>query len=262
MNFKKDRRRYQRVSIDVLVNYTNYKIFFCNPAMNISKGGVFIKAKRPEPKGSEIKMVFRLPDSSREIHTIGKVVFVNQDPEQSGMGIKFTDITPEELTLIRNYVKRFHEEGGEVEGVNLTGQRKAKVMVVDDESVIRRVCKRTLEKSNFLATTANNGDEALRIMAEEEIDVVLLDIRMPGLSGIEVLKNIKQNHPETEVIMMTGYATIQTAVEAMKIGAYDYLTKPFEDVSQIPGCVNRAFSRKKLIEAKMARKKQLLQKFY
>lgn len=262
MNGKKDRRTHQRVFIDVLVNYTNYKIFFCNPAMNISKGGVFIKAKKPEPKGSEIRMVFRLPNSSREIHTIGKVVFVNQDRRQSGMGIKFTDITPENLNLIGNYVKSFYEEGGELGGVDPDGQRKARVMVVDDESVIRRVCRKALEKNNFIVVTANDGNEALRMMAEEGIDVVLLDIKMSGISGIEVLKNIKQNYPETEVIMMTGYATIQTAVESMKIGAYDYLTKPFEDISQISEYVSRAFSQKKVIEAKMAKKKQLLQKFY
>jgi uncharacterized protein (TIGR02266 family) len=262
VNFKKDRRKHQRVSIDVLVNYTNYKIFFCNPAMNISKGGIFIKAKNPEPKGSEIKMVFRLPDNSREIHTTGKVVFVNKNRGQSGMGIKFTDITPEDLTLVENYVKSFREEGGELEGVDPAGQRRARVLVVDDESVIRKICKRTLEINNFMVTTADDGNEALRIVAEEGIDVVLLDIKMPGLSGIEVLKNIKQNHPETEVIMMTGYATVQTAVESMKIGAYDYLTKPFEDISQISECVSRAFSQKKVTEAKMAKKKQLLQKFY
>jgi len=149
-----------------------------------------------------------------------------------------------------------------VERVDSAGQRRARVLVVDDESGIRRACKRILERSGFVAITANNGNEALRIMAEEGIDVVLLDIKMPGLSGIEVLKGIKQNYPETEVIMITGYATIQTVTEAMKIGAYDYLTKPFEDISQISECVEKAFSRKKSLEAKMAREKQLLERLY
>ena len=106
-------------------------------------------------------------------------------------------------------------------------KRKPKVLVVDDEAVVRAGISRILEKQDLSIHTAADGSEALEIMAEYQIDIVLLDIKMPGLDGIEVLRHIRATYPDTVVIMITGHPTIQSAIECTKLGATDYLVKPF-----------------------------------
>ncbi len=101
------------------------------------------------------------------------------------------------------------------------------VLVVDDEAVVRNGIARVLEGQGLSIQMAADGRRALEIMEEEPIRIVLLDIKMPGMDGIEVLRHIHANYPETVVIMITGYPTIDTAVESIKLGAMDYLTKPF-----------------------------------
>ena len=104
---------------------------------------------------------------------------------------------------------------------------KPKVLVVDDEAVVRAGISRVLEKQGLSIHTAADGSEALEIMAEYHINIVLLDIKMPGLDGIEVLRHIRATYPEAVVIMITGHPTIQSAIECTKLGAIDYLVKPF-----------------------------------
>ena len=104
---------------------------------------------------------------------------------------------------------------------------KPKVLVVDDEAVVRAGISRILEKQDLSIHTAADGSEALEIMAEYHINIVLLDIKMPGLDGIEVLRHIRATYPDTVVIMITGHPTIQSAIECTKLGAIDYLVKPF-----------------------------------
>jgi len=102
-----------------------------------------------------------------------------------------------------------------------------RVMVVDDEETVRSLLQRTLEEAGYNVVTAANGEEALDKMSQLSIGVVFLDIKMPGMSGIEVLGKLTADWPDTCVIMVTAVLDAQTAVEAMKMGAYDYITKPF-----------------------------------
>ncbi len=103
-----------------------------------------------------------------------------------------------------------------------------KVLVVDDEATVRMLFQRILQAAGYDVVTAADGKEALSVIADGDIDVVLLDIKMPGLSGIDVLGKISTDWPGLCVIMVTAVADAQTAVEAMKLGAYDYITKPFD----------------------------------
>jgi DNA-binding NtrC family response regulator len=103
-----------------------------------------------------------------------------------------------------------------------------KILVVDDEEVVRQLLKRILEDCGYSVTTAVDGDEALYKLGTEEARVMLLDITMPKMSGIEVLKRLVERRPEYCVIIITAMADISLAVEAFKLGAYDYITKPFE----------------------------------
>ncbi len=101
------------------------------------------------------------------------------------------------------------------------------VLVVDDESVIRKGISRALEKRGLFTRVAANGKEALALMSDYNFDLVLLDIRMPDMDGLDVLSLIRKKYPKTQVIMITGYPTIDTAVHCVKLGALDYLVKPF-----------------------------------
>lgn len=103
-----------------------------------------------------------------------------------------------------------------------------KILVVDDEIGIRQSLKKILEKEGFEVLTASNGDEAFKVIRSDTIDLLISDIRMAGMDGLELLKVCKSVSPYTEVIMITGYASVDTAVDSMKQGAYDYITKPFK----------------------------------
>jgi len=104
---------------------------------------------------------------------------------------------------------------------------KPHVLIVDDEAVVRTGISRALQKQDLSIHTASGGSEALEIMAHHRINIVLLDIKMPDMDGIEVLKHIRADYPETAVIMITGHPTIDSAVECTKLGAVDYIVKPF-----------------------------------
>jgi len=109
---------------------------------------------------------------------------------------------------------------------------RGKVLVVDDEQTVRDLLKRTLEGAGYEVVTAGSGLEALERVCEQEVGVVLLDLKMPGMTGMEVLGKLTADWPEICVIMVTAVIDAQTAVKAMNLGAYDYITKPFnlEDV--------------------------------
>lgn len=102
-----------------------------------------------------------------------------------------------------------------------------KILVVDDEDIVRTSCSRTLKPGGFEVKLAKNGREGLKMMSEEKFDLVLTDLKMPDMDGIEVLRRIKEDWPEVEVIIITGYQTVDTAVRAIKLGAFDYIEKPF-----------------------------------
>ena len=101
-----------------------------------------------------------------------------------------------------------------------------RILIVDDEKDFVEMFSLRLEGQGEKISTAYSGPEALDILDHTEIDVVVLDIRMPGMDGIETLKRIKASHPIVEVIMLTGHGSTETAVEGMRLGAFDYLMKP------------------------------------
>jgi DNA-binding NtrC family response regulator len=120
---------------------------------------------------------------------------------------------------------------------------KIRVLLVDDEREFTDVLAERLETRDFEVTKAFSGDEALALLKDRNIDVVVLDVLMPGKDGIETLQEMKVLKPIVEVIMLTGHGTVETAVEGMKLGAFDYLMKPTETKDLIEKLV-RAFKRK------------------
>jgi len=105
--------------------------------------------------------------------------------------------------------------------------RKIKILVVDDEHLIRWSLEQNLKKQGYDVLTAGSGEDALRIVREDQPDLILLDIQLPGISGLEVLEKVKEIDEDIIVIMVTAHGGLETAVTAMRIGAYDYLNKPF-----------------------------------
>ena len=108
-----------------------------------------------------------------------------------------------------------------------------RILLVDDEKDFVEILSMRLEEAGEFVTTAFNGRECLDKLREQTIDVVILDIKMPGMDGIQTLRRIKADFPLVEVILLTGHGTTETAVEGMKLGAYDYLLKPsdFNDLT-------------------------------
>ena len=102
-----------------------------------------------------------------------------------------------------------------------------RILVVDDEEPVRLLLKRILEECGYSVVTVANGQEALNRVSETKFELLLMDIKMPEMSGTEVLQQLITNYPSTPVIMVTAVGDAKTAVEAMKLGAYDYITKPF-----------------------------------
>ncbi len=125
------------------------------------------------------------------------------------------------------------------------------VLVVDDEGAIRYSVSKTLQRVGYNVNEASSGEEALEMMRNQRYDVVLTDIRMPGLTGVELLKRIKDIAPDAIVILMTGYASLGTAVEALRLGAHDYLIKPSssQDIRQ---SVSRGVERSRNLKRRRA----------
>lgn len=125
------------------------------------------------------------------------------------------------------------------------------VMLVDDEVDFSEIMTRRLEKRNLNVITAFSGQEALETLDEHHnVDVVILDVKMPGMDGIETLKKMKAAHPLIEVIMLTAHATVESGIEGMKFGAFDYLMKPC-DIEQLMGKVDKATRKKRDHEEKI-----------
>jgi len=119
---------------------------------------------------------------------------------------------------------------------------KANVLIVDDEEVVRLSHLRSLQGADCNARAAEDGRQALQVMEQDQFDVVLLDLRMPDLDGMDVLKTIKQRWPNSEVVIITGYPCLESAKEALRLGAFDYLTKPLgpaEIVKAAHGAMNQ-----------------------
>ena len=131
-----------------------------------------------------------------------------------------------------------------------------KILVVDDEEHMRDSCRQMLSRRGHNVKVAADGNQSFKIMADEEFDIVILDLKMPGISGMEVLKRIKSDAPETIVIVVTGYATVESAVEAMKLGAYDFLPKPFNP-DEMNAIIKRAEEKRKIVIENIYLREQL-----
>ncbi|MDZ7292784.1 MAG: response regulator [candidate division KSB1 bacterium] len=129
------------------------------------------------------------------------------------------------------------------------------ILVVDDEPVVRHVCQLSLEQNNYVVVTAENGMKALeKLRSAPEIAIVLSDLKMPGMTGMDLLQAIKRDFPHIEVIIMTGYATIENAIMAMRLGAYDFLLKPLKP-EQIQMVINKCCEKIALSQENLALKK-------
>jgi DNA-binding NtrC family response regulator len=117
---------------------------------------------------------------------------------------------------------------------------KIKLLLVDDEKDFIESLAERLQLRDFDVKTALNGDDAIKLVSEHEFDVIILDVKMPSKSGIETLKEIKNINQLTQVIMLTGHATVESAIQGMKLGAYDYIMKPTvtEDLINL---INKAY---------------------
>lgn len=122
-----------------------------------------------------------------------------------------------------------------------------KILVVDDQSSVCYSLRRVLESNGYSVKTTTKGADAISLTEDFDPDIVLMDIRMPGMDGLEVLRKIKETHSNIQVIMMTAYSTTEKAIEAMKRGAYDYLVKPFDN-DMLLGLIEGAIKTKRFIE--------------
>lgn len=123
---------------------------------------------------------------------------------------------------------------------------KPRVLVIDDEEIVRISCLRTLQPEGYEVKVVQSGAEGIKILEKETFDLVLTDLKMPDMDGIEVLRRVKEGWPDAEIIIITGYGTVGSAIQAMKFGAFDYLEKPFtpQDLLLV---VSRALEKKRLI---------------
>ncbi len=125
-----------------------------------------------------------------------------------------------------------------------------KMMLVDDEERFLSTTQKLLSRKGYDVLTASSGTEALDLLRTHNIHVVILDVKMPGMDGIQTLNAIKRNYPLVEVIMLTGHGTIDSAVEGLQSGATDYLTKP-TDVQDLIEKAEVAFSKRQVLEDKI-----------
>jgi DNA-binding NtrC family response regulator len=131
-----------------------------------------------------------------------------------------------------------------------------RILVVDDDSLIRKSLFETLSFEGYEVITASDGAEALVKMEQEPVNVAITDIKMPNMDGLQFLKEVKAKYPDTSVILVTGYGSIETAVDAMRMGAADYVTKPILD-SEIKITIRKIFDRQKLVKENEDLRKQL-----
>jgi len=136
----------------------------------------------------------------------------------------------------------------------------ARILVVDDEMIVCESCKRILEEEEYEVETVLSGKEAFDKMKVSPFDIVITDLKMPGIDGMEVLRTFRKEYPDSIIIMITGFSTVETAVEAMKLGAFDYIPKPFtpDEVSIV---VKKAIEKKSLMAENIYLRQELQEKY-
>lgn len=136
--------------------------------------------------------------------------------------------------------------------------KDVKVLVVDDEEYVRLSLRELLCYLGYQVITAKNGENALKELERDRFDVAFVDVKMPEMTGIQLLAKIKERFPDVSVIMMTGYATVENAIDAVKLGAYDFLRKPY-DIEEVRVSINRLLEKRRL-EEEHKRAEEILQK--
>lgn len=134
------------------------------------------------------------------------------------------------------------------------GKRRIRLLIIDDEAGFREALARRLEKRGAVVNQAGDGKAGLVSLAQEPVDVVLLDVKMPGMDGLSVLESIRREHPDTEVILVTGNVNTRDGVDGIKAGAFDYLTKPIK-IDQLTAKINQAFDKLTMTQEKMREKR-------
>ena len=134
-----------------------------------------------------------------------------------------------------------------------------RTLVVDDERPIRLLMEKELPRAGYMVTCAGSGEEALEQLRMREFDVILLDLKMPGIGGMEALRRIRDSGTSAEVVILTGHPDVDSAIQAMKLGAYDYLTKPFK-LSELEEVLGRAAERKRLRTENTALRRMVAQR--
>jgi DNA-binding NtrC family response regulator len=124
------------------------------------------------------------------------------------------------------------------------------ILIVDDEEEFRDLTSKRLEKKGLKVKTAESGEKAMEILEHSYTDVVLLDVKMPGMDGIETLRRIRAMKPLVEVVLLTGHASVDSGIEGMKLGAFDYLMKPI-DLEPLVEKLTDAFEKKRLHQEKI-----------
>ena len=125
-----------------------------------------------------------------------------------------------------------------------------RVLLVDDEQDFREIMVKKLEKRELKCDSAPDGATALEMIKAKNYDVVLLDVKMPGMDGIQTLREIKKNAPMTEVVMLTGHASVESGIDGIKFGAFDYLMKPM-DMNPLMEKLDAAYERKRIQQEKI-----------
>jgi len=138
--------------------------------------------------------------------------------------------------------------------------KPVKILIIDDEAVICKGCRLALEDGEHLVDICMTGKAGMNAIREGAYDLILLDMKLPDMDGMEILKAIHKTKPDLYVIVMTGYSTVQNAVEAMKLGAFDYISKPFTEEELIL-VVKRAIEKKRLVEENLSLRKELLNQY-
>ena len=128
-------------------------------------------------------------------------------------------------------------------------KKKEIILIVDDSKETLELIKRNLSSKNYNVFTASSVDSAITILESSKIDLVITDLKMPGINGLDLVRHVRENYKETEVMMITGYPTVDTAVKAVKLGAEEYLTKPFTD-NELFSIVEKVLAKQKMRASK------------
>src|SRR5574342_19014 len=135
-----------------------------------------------------------------------------------------------------------------------------RILVVDDEMIVCESCQRILLEEGYEVEIALSGKEAFEKMKDNPFDVVITDLKMPGIDGMEVLRTFRKDYPDSIIVMITGFSTVETAVEAMKLGAFDYIPKPFTP-DEVAIVVKKAIEKKNLMLENIYLRQELQEKY-